>query len=125
MPAVPKYSVGSAIGPPEPRSSSFWSSVGASWGAKNCEGAICPSAPTVSPMTDSDSVGGGSLEGAGVGETPLPVARMIRPGMSETSPPPLCQTPASEFSSAAGPLSSLHIVVIAPLAALKPATMPR
>ena len=108
---MPKNSLGSAIGPPEPKSSSFWSSVGASEGAKNCEGAICPSAPTVRPTTDSDSVWGGSLEAARVGETPLPVARMIRPGMSETSPPPLCQTPAIEPSSAAGPLSSLHIVV--------------
>ncbi len=122
---MPKNSPGNAIGPPEPKSSSFWSSVGASEGAKNCEGAICPWAPTVMPTTDSDSVCGGSLEAARVGETPLPVAMMIRPGTSETSPPPLCQTPAIEPSSAAGPLSSLHIVVISPLAALKPATMPR
>ena len=122
---MPKYSVGSATGPPEPKSSSFSSSVGASSGAKKSVGDMRPPAPTVRPTTDSDSVAGGSSAGAAVGEVPLPVARMIRPGMSDTSPPPLCQMPAIELSSAAGPLSSLHMVVISPVVALKPATMPR
>ncbi len=115
---VPNDSVGSAIGPPEPRSSSFWSSVGASEGAKNWLGASCPPAPTVRPITDSDSVGGGAPDAAGEGETPLPLASTIRPGMSETRPPPLCQIPASEFSSVPTPDSSLHMLVSAPLRAL-------
>ena len=38
---------------------------------------------------------------------------MSCPGMSETSPPPPCQMPASEFWSVPMPDSSLHIVVMA------------
>jgi hypothetical protein len=94
-------------------------------GAKNCRGTSSPPSSTCSPTTDSDSVPGGSPAGAGEGETPLPVVRMIRPGSSETSPPPLCQIPACEFSSVPAPDSSLHIVVIAPLVASTPTTIPR
>ena len=79
---------------------------------------ICPPAPTVSPITDSESVAGGAPDGAGDGETPLPLVITIRPAMSETRPPPLCQMPASELSSVPTPDSSLHIVVSAPVAAL-------
>ena len=59
--------------------------------------------PTASPAGQPDA--------AGEGETPLPLASTIRPGMSETSPPPLCQMPASEFSSVPTPDSSLHMLV--------------
>jgi hypothetical protein len=45
--------------------------------------------------TDSASVPGGLVPGPGGGETPLPVANMIRPDPSDTRPLPDCQMPAS------------------------------
>ena len=76
-------------------------------------------------MTDSDKVGGGSWEAAGWGDTPLPVVRTMRFGSSETSPAPLCQIPAWEFSSVPTPDSSLHMEVMALVEVLTPTTMPR
>ena len=54
------------------------------------------------------SVAGGEDPGPGAGETPLPVATMMRPAPSDTKPPPLCQTPAPSLDD---PPSVDHMVV--------------
>ncbi len=94
-------------------------------GEKNWMGLILPFAPTLRLTTDSERVAGGSSEAAGWGDTPFPVVRTMWFGSSETSPPPLCQIPAWEFSSVPIPDSSLHMEVMAWVVVLTPTTMPR
>ena len=77
-----------------------------------------PSALTCSRITDSASVPGGLVPGPGAGETPLPVATMIRPGPSETRPPPDCQMPPSALDL---PASVDHSVDIAGVVVFTPA----
>ncbi len=57
------------------------------------------------------------MPGPGAGETPLPVATMIRPGPSETRPPPDCQMPPSALDLPASVDQSVDIagvVVLTP-----------
>src|ERR1700710_359723 len=114
--AVPNPA-GRAIGPPEPRSWSYWSSPVLLAGLKNERGDRLPLLFTCSRTTDSAKVDGGASPAVGAGETPLPVATTIRPGPSETSPPPGCQIPASAEEE---PASVDHIVVCCPVDADTP-----
>src|SRR4051794_39091849 len=99
---------GSAIGPPEPRSESYWSRPALLAGLKKDAALRLPLLLTWRRTTDSARVAGGESPALGAGETPLPVATMMRPGPSETSPPPDCQIPASAKEE---PASVDHIAV--------------
>ena len=74
---------------------------------------------TWSRITDSASVVGVVDPGPVRGEMPFPVATMMRPGPSETSPPPDCQMPAPAL---AFPVSVAHIEARLPVAASMPTT---
>ena len=80
-----------------------------------------PSPLTCRRITDSARVPGGLVPGPGAGETPLPVATMIRPGPSETRPPPDCQMPAMPLLR---PASVDHSVVICADVVRTPAMYP-
>lgn len=95
---------------------SFWSRIGALLGLKKSWADIVPSLLTPSRTTDSASWPGGFEPGPGAGETPFPVESRIRPGPSETRPPPLIQMltmPLAEESSEAHRVL-LRVVVFTP-----------
>src|ERR1700686_670560 len=93
--AVPKYSLGRPVTPPEAKSASHVSSDAASKGAKKSVAFSVPSACTRRRTTDSPRFAGGVLPGVGVvGAPPLPVLSISVPAPSEARPAPDCQIPA-------------------------------
>src|SRR6478752_4066662 len=114
MAGVPKYSEGSPIGAPEPRSASNESSIGPSYGAKKSVARKVPSGCRPTRTTASPSVAGGLVPARGPDTAPpLPVANKICPAASDTSPPPAPQMPAPAGLPA--PDSVVHIVVTRPV----------
>src|SRR4051812_36654288 len=81
---------------------------------------MLPSPDTANRTTDSDSSPGGLVPGAGAGVVPLPVVKMIRPGPSDTNPPPLIQMPALPLLDASSVAHSFSARVLV----LTPATNP-
>lgn len=97
---------------------SLVSRVGALLGLKKSCADMVPSLLTPRRTTDSASRPGGCEPGPGAGEMPFPVDRNIRPGPSETRPPPLIQTPAMPLAEE----SSVAHSVVARLVVFTPRT---
>jgi hypothetical protein len=113
---VPKNCDGRPMTPPELKSTSARSSMGASNGVKKSAACRVPSACTSSRTTDWPKSAGGWLLGMIVSGLPplmeLPVEKKSDPSRSDMRPPPAIQSPPP---AVAVPLRVVHMALICPL----------